>query len=76
MRAVYGCHDRPAFVPAYQATGSLEFIETFGKKLCQFTLTELGQTDSRCRHCHWRRWPNGDARIDALEFNEHRESEL
>jgi len=48
---VYGCHNRPPFLPVVQ---SKQYGSTFPFTMnpnCQYTYTDLGRVDPRCEGC-------------------------
>ena len=63
----YGCNNRAEYVDeywvpdghfvddAYNLITKANPVTTFGKPDCQYTLTELGKTDTRCNECKWRK---------------------
>lgn len=62
MTARYGCHGRRDYVASYPVqdghyldgytrTPRMVSQPTFGKRDCQFTLSELGRDDARCEGC-------------------------
>ena len=61
----YGCHNRAPFVEGTEAQDGhyasgprRKVIVPFRmERECQFTLSELGQADTRCTGCTWRKEP-------------------
>ena len=66
MASKHGCHDRPAYKPAMVVADGYYWSggETRTQKLvsvphrmakdCQYTLSQLGQADQKCKGCKWK----------------------
>lgn len=58
----YGCFNRPAFKKLYKGQNGwmngkqVEMYIVFNMTQdCQYTHTDLGQADNRCKGCKWRK---------------------